>query len=138
MHHHPVGQTFDQRGSATGPCPVCGLFGRRPDGQDIVAVHLDPRHPVGNGLLGNGRRTGLPGNRGGNCPLVILADKDHRRLKDRPEVQPFMKIALRGGPVAEKGHHDIVFPTIFRGPAQADRMENLGTHRHRDRQVIMV
>ena len=82
--------------------------GRLVDGQDVVAVDLEPGHAVGRaprGDTGTGRGVG-EWDFGGE--LVVLAHEQDRQLPDPGHVQTFVKRPVVDRAVAEEGDRHLV------------------------------
>ena len=124
MGPHPVRVGLDQRRSVAGAGPI--ESGRR-DGvhrEHVVAVHAYAGEAEA-GRPAVQRDPGLPFDRLGDRPLVVLAEEDHRRVVGAGEDEALVDIALAGGAVAEVADHRGV-PS---GIAGADTAVPLDAHR---------
>lgn len=109
MGGHPVGQGLDQGGATTGPGPVHGFSGHAPDRDQVVAVHRHPWNSVALGFLGDALHLRLLVGGHADGPAVVLHHHHQGGLKDRGEVQTFVKVALGGAAVAnEYRHHGVL------------------------------
>ncbi|MCY1227479.1 hypothetical protein D9M72_397480 [compost metagenome] len=82
---------------------------------DVIAVHPDAGETVSFGAVGEGD-PGLHGAGHRDGPVVVLAEKDHRRVVRRGENHRLVHVAFRAGSVAEV-HHDggLRFLRLVRG-----------------------
>jgi hypothetical protein len=131
MRTHAVGDGLDERGSAA----RAGLVHRRLDGrvhgQHIIAVYPQRRHGIRQTLDRQGFGLGLPRDRRGDRPLIVLADEDHGRLVDAREVETRVKVVLAGGAVPEEAKGDIACPADLGRPRDADCVRDLRGHGRR-------
>jgi hypothetical protein len=103
-----IGLALDQGGALALPGMADGRMRRRVDVDGVVAVHDHSGQPVGMSVLGDVLDRRLFGERDRDGVAVVLADEHDRQPVDAGEVEGLVKVALRGGAVAEVGHDDVV------------------------------
>ncbi len=128
-----VGDGLDERRPLPRPGPRDGLAGGQVDGQDVGAVDPDPRHPVARGLVDQGPRPGLLGERRRDRPAVVVAEQDERRLHHGGEVRALVERALGGRPVAEEGDRAGALALEPLAPGEARGVRDVGRDRDADR-----
>jgi hypothetical protein len=138
MHAEAIGDALDQRGTLAGARTVDGLAARGVDREDVVAIHLNARQTVGEGLLRDRLGVRLLLERYRDRPLVVLAHEHDGHVPDAREVERLVEVALGRGAVAEIGHDDDVVIAILRGVGEADGVGQLGRDGNRDRQVALI
>jgi hypothetical protein len=138
VHREPVGHALDHGRAFPAAGAGRGLPGGGEHGEDVVAVHLDAGNAIGQGLLGQGARTGLILPRHRDRPLVVLAQEEGRGGEDAGEVQGLVEIAFGGGPVAEECDRHLVRLAIAGGVGEVHGVRDLGRHRDGDGQVVGV
>src|SRR5436309_1753936 len=129
MRTHAIGDRFDHRRAASASGFVRGRLRHSVHGEQIVPVHADAVKAVCQGLLREGFRGGLTGDRDGDRPLVVLTEENRRGLEDAREVHRGMEVALARRAVAEVCQRDDVVLPDLRGPGRAHRLRDLCSHR---------
>src|SRR5207247_3107791 len=81
-----VSYAFDQGWSLSISCLVERFVGRFVNSEGIIAIDLNSREAVGDGLLGQCFSCGLSFKWNGDSPLVVLTYKDHRHGEDAGEI----------------------------------------------------
>ena len=100
---HAVGHGLDERRSLTRRGAGEGEPGCGEDGQNVVAVDLDPGDAVALPALGDGGMS-LDLDRFGDGPLVVLAEEHDRDDEAGGEAEGLGHVAFAGRAVAEVGH----------------------------------
>ena len=118
-----IGLGLDQGRAAAGPGAVNCLLGRRVHGEAVLTVHNDARQAKALGPGGHVRYGERGLDRGGQGPLVVLADEDDGQLGDGGDVERLQHDALASGAVAEEADADAVLALQSRrqGRAGGDR-----------------
>src|SRR5206468_10287212 len=125
---HTVGDRLNHRGAAAAP----RLVRRRPrdgvDREEIVPIYTDAVEAVRQGLLSEGLRGGLAGDRNRDCTLVVLAEEDRRRLEDARKVPRGMAVAVARRAVPEGRQRDDVVLPHLRSARRSYRPRDLRSH----------
>ena len=132
---HSVGDGFDQGRPAT-----CTGSRQRGPGhckhrKHIIAIDADTVQAEARRALNKGS-THLPAGWQGYRPLIVLAEEDHRRLRDTGQHEGLVHIALRTRAITEVGHRcritSCLIVTVGPGRAAVHAIQ-LDTHRIADR-----
>src|SRR6185369_15675035 len=130
MVGHAVGETLD-KGRPSSAAGLVESLGRGPvDREDVVAVYLYPVEAVGNRLLRQGGGSGLPLQRNGNRPLIVLADEDHRQPENPCHVESLVEVPLGGSAIAEIGNRNDRVSQVAGGHGRPGRMGDMGPDRY--------
>src|SRR3954454_6257044 len=103
MRRGTVGDGLDERRPVTGASPRGRLASRLVHREHVAAVDAHARHPVADGLVGKSLGARLRLERRRDRPLVVVAEKNQRRLHDRREVGALVEGSLARRAVAEVG-----------------------------------
>src|SRR5581483_2219184 len=93
---------LDQRRPAAAASPLDRLPRGLVDREHVTTVHAHAGNPVAGRLVGERLRARLGGERGRDRPLVVVADEDERRARDRGEVHALVERALGRRAVTEE------------------------------------
>ena len=130
-----IGHALDQRGALAGAGAAIGRARGAIDDVGVVAVDDDALEPIGCGAVG--RRMLDRGDAGDRRVLhveIVFANKYHRQLPHRGEIQGLVEGADIGRAVAEEADRDILVALILRAPrgAAGDRQmradDGVGAH----------
>ena len=123
---HPVRERLDDGRAVAARRAGDGILGRAVHGEDVVAVDLHARDPVGHTLDGEARARGLPFDGDADRPAVVAAEEDRGGLEDAGEVHPVVKLGRARRALAEEGQGDQIVLLHLRRPAEADGLRDLG------------
>ena len=101
---HPVGVGLDERGALAVPGALQRRLGDGVRRQHVVAVDADAGEAEAEGALVE-RDPGLPLDRLGDRPLVVLAEEHDRGVVGRGEDERLVDVALAARAVTEVGDH---------------------------------
>ena len=119
--------------------PLDRLAARRHDGQDVVAVHLDAGQPVGQGLLRDRAGVGLLLQRHRDGPLVVLAQRRSTGTCQTPaKFRASWKSPSDVAPSPKNTMTTARIGTVLRGVGEPHGVGQLGRHRDRDGQVMLI
>ena len=115
---HAIRLAFEKGRAAPFACAVDGAPRGFMNREHIVAVDGLAGDPVCRGAVGEALRRRLLSEGGRVGPAVVLGHHDERQLLNRREVEPLVKRAGRGSPVADVRHGDD--PFLLQPSAQGD------------------
>ena len=124
MRAHPVGVGLDEGRAAALAGALQRRLGDGVHGEHVVAVDPDAGEAEAERPLVE-RDPGLPLDRLGDGPLVVLAEEHDRRVEDAGPDERLVDVALAGRAVAEVGDDG----RVAVGVAGADRAVALHAHR---------
>ena len=137
MEGHPVGHRLDQCRAVSGAGSGDSLGGHLLHGEEVVAVDLKAGEAVAERTVGEAAGA-LEFARCRDRPLVVLEKEDDRRAGDPGQVHRLVEVALRGGALADVGHHDAFLFLDLETPGDADRVRELGREGDLRRQHLDV
>ena len=111
---HPQRQALDQRRPAAGARLLDRALRLAVDGEHVGAVDDDAVEAVRLRAVGDVLGRVLEVRRRRVGPLVVVADEDDRQLADAGEVHPLVRVAARGGALAEPARRATRFSSRIR------------------------
>src|SRR4029077_16131224 len=94
----------------------------RMNGEEVITVDPRPGNAVARRSFRYPRARDLQRLRRRDCPVVVLAEEDHRTAMQGSEVQAFVKIALAGRPLAKTDVTEGPLPFPFQRQANPCRL----------------
>ena len=140
MALHAQCQALDQRRAAARARLLDRVLRLAVDGEHVGAVDDDPFEAVGGGAVGDVLDGVAEVGRRRIRPLVVVADEDHREIADAGEVHGLVRVAARGGALAEPADRDAL---LVPDPESECAADGDGKHRrqvadHRDQPELRV
>ena len=121
-----IGEELDHRRTLVRPRPFLGPLGRRPDRQEVVAVHPQGRQTLADSLGGEGGlKPAGDALEGADGPLVVDDVQNDRSAIDRGEGQGVVEVALGRGAVADPADGDLVVALVGAGHGPSDGLRHL-------------
>ena len=137
---HAQRQALEQRRAAALARLLDRALGLAVDGEHVVAVDDDALEAVGLGAVGDVLGRVLEVGRRRVGPLVVVADEDDRQLAHAGEVHRLVRVAARGGALAEPADRDALLLADPEGEraADGDRQHRRQVADHREQAEVRV
>src|SRR5215210_1879816 len=138
VRRRAIGNGLDEGRPLPGATAGDGFARSLVDREHVAAVHAEAWNPVAGGLVDEGLGTRLVGERGGDRPVVVVAEQDDRRAHHGGEVGALVEGALGGGAVAEEGERAGALAPQALAPREPGRVRDLRRDRDADRCDVVV